>query len=61
VTGFAEPDPGGDNRMLQTRRLEDKLPLATAMLSNLALALLMWNLALRVALVLGRWAAGAGL
>jgi hypothetical protein len=44
----------------QTRRLGEKLPLSTAMLSNLALALLMWNLALRVALVLGRWAAAAG-
>ncbi|MGC2524224.1 MAG: hypothetical protein WA417_16555 [Stellaceae bacterium] len=47
--------------MPQTRRFEDKLPLSTAMLSNVALALLMWNLALRVALVLGHWAAGARL
>lgn len=33
-----------------------KLPLSTAVLSNVALVLLMWNLALRVAVVLGRWA-----
>jgi hypothetical protein len=39
--------------------LEQKLPLSTAILSNIALGLLLWNLALRMALVLGRWAAGA--
>jgi len=44
--------------MPQTHRLEDRLPLSTAILSNLALLLLMCNLALRLALVLGRWAAG---
>ncbi len=32
-----------------------KLPLSTAILSNIALVLLMWNLALRFALLLGRW------
>lgn len=46
--------------MPQPRLLEDKLPLSTAILSNLALALLMWNLALRLALVVSRWA-GTGL
>jgi hypothetical protein len=35
---------------------EQKLPLSTAILSNIALVLLMWNLALRLALVIGRWA-----
>jgi hypothetical protein len=39
--------------------LEQKLPLSTAILSNIALGLLLWNLALRMALALGRWAAGA--
>jgi hypothetical protein len=39
--------------------LEQKLPLSTAILSNIALGLLLWNLALRMALVFGRWAAGA--
>lgn len=37
--------------------LEQKLPLSTAILSNLALVLLMWNMALRLALLLGGWAA----
>ncbi|HUC09930.1 MAG TPA: hypothetical protein VL985_05835 [Stellaceae bacterium] len=41
--------------------VEQKLPLSTAILSNIALGLLMWNLALRLALVLGRWAAGVAL
>jgi hypothetical protein len=36
---------------------EQKLPLSTAILSNVALVLLMWNLALRLALFLGGWAA----
>ncbi len=35
---------------------EQKLPLSTAILSNVALVLLMWNLALRLALVVGNWA-----
>ena len=35
---------------------EEKLPLSTAILSNIALTLLMWNLALRLALVVGGWA-----
>jgi hypothetical protein len=35
---------------------EQKLPLSTALLSNVALVLLMWNLALRLALVVGSWA-----
>jgi len=39
--------------------VEEKLPLSTAVLSNVALALLIWNMALRLALLLGRWAAGA--
>jgi hypothetical protein len=33
-----------------------RLPLSTAILSNVALALLMWNLALRLALLVGGWA-----
>lgn len=32
-----------------------KLPLSTAILSNIALVLLMWNLALRLGLLLSRW------
>jgi hypothetical protein len=36
---------------------EQKLPLSTAILSNVALVLLMWNLALRLALFLGSWVA----
>ena len=32
-----------------TRRSGEPLPLSTAMLSNLALSLLMWNIAFRVA------------
>ncbi len=47
--------------LLQTHPLEGKLPLSTAILSNVALVLMMWNFALRLALLLGRWAAGAGL
>ena len=35
---------------------EQKLPLSTAILSNVALVLLMWNLALRLALIVGSWA-----
>jgi hypothetical protein len=35
---------------------EQKLPLSTAILSNVALVLLMWNLALRLALIVGCWA-----
>jgi hypothetical protein len=41
--------------------VEQKLPLSTAILSNIALGLLMWNIALRLALVLGRWAASGPL
>ncbi len=47
--------------MPQTHPLAEKLPLSTAILSNFVLVLLMWNLALRLALLLGRWAAGAPL
>jgi hypothetical protein len=47
--------------MPQTHAPAEKLPLSTAMLSNVALVLLMWNLALRLALLLGRWAVGASL
>ncbi|MGA8550164.1 MAG: hypothetical protein WB678_08000 [Stellaceae bacterium] len=47
----------GENLMPQAIRSADqKLPLSTAILSNIALLLLMWNLALRLALLLGRWA-----
>jgi hypothetical protein len=35
---------------------EQKLPLSTAILCNIALVLLMWNLALRLALIVGSWA-----
>lgn len=44
--------------MSQAVRLSDrKLPWSTAILSNLALVLLMWNVTLRLALFLGGWAA----
>lgn len=44
--------------MSQALRLPDrKLPWSTAILSNLALVLLMWNVALRLALFLGGWVA----
>jgi hypothetical protein len=46
---------------MQGYRVEQRLPLSTAILSNVALGLLMWNLALRLALVVGRWAAGGAL
>jgi hypothetical protein len=36
--------------------LDRKLPLSTAVLSNVALVLLMWNVTLRLALLLARWA-----
>ncbi len=36
---------------------EKKLPLSTAILSDLALVLLMWNMTLRLALFLGGWTA----
>jgi hypothetical protein len=46
--------------MLQaTCPFEQKLPLSTAILSNVALLLLMWNLGLRLALFLGSWATGS--
>jgi hypothetical protein len=32
-----------------TTRLQEPLPLATAMLSNIALSLFLWNIALRIA------------
>ena len=46
---------------MPARPVEQKLPLSTAILSNIALGLLMWNLTLRLALVFGRWAAGVEL
>ncbi len=46
---------------MQARLAEQKLPLSTAILSHIALGLLMWNLALRLALLLGSWAAGGTL
>ncbi len=50
-------ETAGENLMPQAIRSADqKLPLSTAILSNIALLLLMWNLALRLALLLGRWA-----
>jgi hypothetical protein len=47
--------------MLPRHPLKEKLPLSTAVLSNVALVLLMWNMALRLALLFGRWATGATL
>ncbi|MBV8735815.1 MAG: hypothetical protein JO007_00880 [Alphaproteobacteria bacterium] len=44
---------------MRAHPVEDKLPLSTAVLSNIALVLLMWNLTLRLALLVGHWAAGA--
>ncbi len=41
--------------MQAIRSTDQRLPLSTAILSNIVLALLMWNLALRCALLLGRW------
>jgi hypothetical protein len=38
------------------RPLEQKLPWSTAILSNVALLLLMWNITLRVAVLFGSWA-----
>jgi hypothetical protein len=47
----------GENLMPRAIPLaEQKLPLSTAILSNAALVLLMWNLALRLALVVSNWA-----
>ena len=45
---------------METHPAEQKLPLSTAILSNIALALLMWNLALRLVWALGRCATFAG-
>jgi hypothetical protein len=42
---------------MRAHPVEQKLPLSTAILSNIGLGLLMWNLAVRLALMLGRWAA----
>ncbi|HXC12829.1 MAG TPA: hypothetical protein VNV39_08295 [Stellaceae bacterium] len=47
--------------MPQSQPLEERLPLSTAILSNVALVLVMWNVTLRLALLVGRWAAGAPL
>ena len=44
---------------MRAHPVEDKLPLSTAVLSNIALVLLMWNLTLRLALLVGDWAASA--
>jgi hypothetical protein len=44
---------------LQTHPAIEKLPISTAILSHVALALLLWNFALRLALLVGVWA-GAG-
>jgi hypothetical protein len=46
---------------MQSYQVEQRLPLSTAILSNIALGLLMWNIALRLGLVIGRWAAGGAL
>lgn len=43
---------------MQAPSIENKLPLSTAILSHIALALLMWNLALRMALLLEQWVVG---
>ena len=39
------------------RSVDRRLPPSTAILSNVALALLMWNLALRLGLIVANWAA----
>lgn len=44
---------------MSARPVEPKLPLSTAILANVALVLLMWNLTVRLALAFGRWFAGA--
>jgi hypothetical protein len=41
---------------LQTGPPTEKLPISTAILSHAALALLLWNFALRLALLVGGWA-----
>jgi len=46
---------------MPAQSVEQKLPLSTAILSDIAIGLLMWNLALRLAFVLGRWAAGGAM
>jgi hypothetical protein len=61
--GRRRPAMGGRRkRNLMPRAIplaEQKLPLSTAILSNVALVLLMWNLALRLALVVGTWASAS--
>ena len=44
---------------MRAHPVEDKLPLSTAVLSNIALVLLMWNLTLQLALLVGHWAVNA--
>ena len=44
--------------MSRTEAFGERLPLSTAMLSNIALALVLWNLALRLVLLIARWAGG---
>jgi hypothetical protein len=44
---------------MRAHPVEDKLPLSTAALTNIALVLLMWNLTLRLAILIGAWAASA--
>jgi hypothetical protein len=46
-SGFFEE--GREMERVVARRLDEPLPLSTAMLSNIALSLLMWNIALRIA------------
>lgn len=44
--------------MPRTETFGERLPLSTAMLSNIALALVLWNLALRLVLLIARWTVG---
>lgn len=59
VTGFtaatAEKSAGENLMPHAVPSSDQKLPWSTAILSNVALVLLMWNLTLRLALLLGGW------
>jgi hypothetical protein len=44
--------------MPRTEAFDDRLPRSTAILSNIALALVLWNLTLRFLLLVARWTGG---
>jgi hypothetical protein len=46
---------------LQTDPSIEKLPISTAILSHVVLALFLWNCALRLVLLIGAWATAASL